>query len=63
MDAWQEDQIQELYMVRRTVCEMLVDRGYLLPSDSCAEEGLTLDQVFLAVNHRHYLSPITAQNC
>uniref|UniRef100_A0A7S0M3M5 DNA-directed RNA polymerases I, II, and III subunit RPABC1 n=1 Tax=Cryptomonas curvata TaxID=233186 RepID=A0A7S0M3M5_9CRYP len=39
-----EDQIQELYMVRRTVCEMLVDRGYLLPSDSCAEEGLTLDQ-------------------
>jgi hypothetical protein len=43
---WQEDQIQELYMVRRTVCEMLVDRGYLLPSDSCAEEGLTLDQVF-----------------
>ena len=40
----QEDQIQGLYMVRRTVCEMLVDRGYLLPSDSCAEEGLTLDQ-------------------
>jgi hypothetical protein len=32
-------------MVRRTICEMLLDRGYLLPSDFCAGENITLDQV------------------
>ena len=32
-------------MVRRTVCQMLLDREYLLPSDSCADEHITLDQV------------------
>ena len=63
LDVKQEDGVQEMFMVRRTVCEMLVDRyvssTILISPAHVSSNGLHGKHVWMHLNHVTFRSGAT----